>query len=86
MSEVKTIVGLLTLAPASMKTASGESCRHVLLESEIGNVIREAGMHAVSGGDPYPEEDRIATSCSLARRSSIYISCILHGGRRYEIL
>lgn len=68
MSEVKTIVGLLTLAPATMKTVSGESCRHVLLESEIGNVIREAGMHAVSGGDPYPEEDRIATSCSLARR------------------
>ncbi len=68
MSHEKTVVGLLTLAPAAMKTASGESCRHVLLESELGNVLRDAGMHVVSGGDPYPEEDRIATSCSLARR------------------
>lgn len=61
-------VGLLTLAPAETKAASGESCRSILKEAEIANAIREKGFQVVSGGDPYPEEDRIATSCSLARR------------------
>ena len=61
-------VGTLSLTLPERRLDSGDDKRLGLVEAEIGNGLREAGFTVVGGGDPYPEEDRLAGESSMMRR------------------
>jgi L-fucose isomerase-like protein len=64
----KIVVGIYSLTSPARKLDSGDDRAILLRESDLAEALRARGFEVIPGGAPYPEEDRVAASSSMARR------------------
>ena len=64
----KTVVGIYSLTSPEGELRSGDERSVIVREAELAEALRARGVEVVPGGAPYPEEDRVAASSSMARR------------------